>query len=150
MRPNTDHVPHELQDHLGSFTRAAGLKVRAGDSFLGSSRSTAAKMKRCICGACVADQPAATTCTVFSGHGPAIVERKQTEICRTVCLSKRGPMRMMQKNLRIKKAQDLKIGDIVHSHMHDGDVVLFNRQPSLHRMSIMAHRAKVMPWRTFR
>jgi DNA-directed RNA polymerase III subunit RPC1 len=34
--------------------------------------------------------------------------------------------------------------------MEDGDVVLFNRQPSLHRMSIMAHRAKVMPWRTFR
>ena len=32
----------------------------------------------------------------------------------------------------------------------DGDVVLFNRQPSLHRMSIMAHRARVMPWRTLR
>jgi len=34
--------------------------------------------------------------------------------------------------------------------MHDDDVVLFNRQPSLHKMSIMAHRVKVMPWRTFR
>ena len=32
----------------------------------------------------------------------------------------------------------------------DGDVVLFNRQPSLHRLSIMAHKAKVMPGRTFR
>ena len=32
----------------------------------------------------------------------------------------------------------------------DGDVVLFNRQPSLHRMSIMAHRVRVMPGRTFR
>ena len=31
-----------------------------------------------------------------------------------------------------------------------GDIVLFNRQPSLHRMSIMAHRVKVRPWRTFR
>lgn len=29
-------------------------------------------------------------------------------------------------------------------------MVLFNRQPSLHRMSIMAHRARVMPWRTLR
>jgi DNA-directed RNA polymerase beta' subunit len=29
-------------------------------------------------------------------------------------------------------------------------VVLFNRQPSLHRMSIMAHRARIMPWRTLR
>lgn len=28
--------------------------------------------------------------------------------------------------------------------------MLFNRQPSLHRMSIMAHRARVMPWRTLR
>jgi DNA-directed RNA polymerase III subunit RPC1 len=34
--------------------------------------------------------------------------------------------------------------------MQDDDVVLFNRQPSLHKMSIMAHRAKVFPWRTFR
>jgi DNA-directed RNA polymerase III subunit RPC1 len=32
----------------------------------------------------------------------------------------------------------------------DGDVVLFNRQPSLHRISIMAHIAKVLPWKTFR
>ena len=30
------------------------------------------------------------------------------------------------------------------------DVVLFNRQPSLHKMSIMAHRAKILEWRTFR
>ena len=34
--------------------------------------------------------------------------------------------------------------------MCDGDVVLFNRQPSLHKMSIMAHRARVMGERTFR
>ncbi|KAH9661163.1 DNA-directed RNA polymerase III subunit 1 [Citrus sinensis] len=35
-------------------------------------------------------------------------------------------------------------------HLEDGDVVLFNRQPSLHRMSIMCHRARIMPWRTLR
>ena len=35
-------------------------------------------------------------------------------------------------------------GDVVHRHMLDGDVVLFNRQPSLHRMSMMAHIVKVM------
>jgi DNA-directed RNA polymerase III subunit RPC1 len=44
----------------------------------------------------------------------------------------------------------LKVGDVVERHMVDGDVVLFNRQPSLHKMSIMAHRAKVLPGRTFR
>ena len=34
--------------------------------------------------------------------------------------------------------------------MVDDDVVLFNRQPSLHKMSIMAHKVKVLPWSTFR
>ena len=35
-------------------------------------------------------------------------------------------------------------GDIVHRHMVDGDPVLFNRQPTLHRMSMMCHLARVM------
>jgi DNA-directed RNA polymerase III subunit RPC1 len=51
---------------------------------------------------------------------------------------------------REKVAMNLKIGDIVERHMMDDDLVLFNRQPSLHKMSIMAHRVKVFPWRTFR
>jgi DNA-directed RNA polymerase beta' subunit len=38
----------------------------------------------------------------------------------------------------------LNIGDIVHRHMVDGDAVLFNRQPTLHRMSMMCHIAKIM------
>ena len=41
-------------------------------------------------------------------------------------------------------------GYVVERHLSDGDVVLFNRQPSLHRMSIMAHFVKVLPYRTFR
>ncbi len=51
---------------------------------------------------------------------------------------------------RKKMAEDLKVGDVVERHMVDNDIVLFNRQPSLHKLSIMAHRVKVMPWRTFR
>jgi DNA-directed RNA polymerase III subunit RPC1 len=51
---------------------------------------------------------------------------------------------------REKIANSLRDGDIVERHMEDGDVVLFNRQPSLHKVSIMAHRAKVLEWRTFR
>jgi DNA-directed RNA polymerase III subunit RPC1 len=47
-------------------------------------------------------------------------------------------------------ADMLEPGDIVDRHMEDGDIVLFNRQPSLHKLSIMAHEVKVMPWRTFR
>jgi len=38
----------------------------------------------------------------------------------------------------------------VARHLVDGDIVLFNRQPSLHRMSIMAHEVVVMPYKTFR
>lgn len=38
----------------------------------------------------------------------------------------------------------LKDGDIVHRHLMDGDIVIFNRQPTLHRMSMMGHRVKIM------
>jgi DNA-directed RNA polymerase II subunit RPB1 len=38
----------------------------------------------------------------------------------------------------------LENGDVVHRHMMDGDAVLFNRQPSLHRMSMMCHIVKIM------
>jgi len=51
---------------------------------------------------------------------------------------------------RNKMAYELKFGDIVERHTCDGDVVLFNRQPSLHRLSIMCHRAKVQEGRTLR
>src|SRR5204863_7270004 len=47
-------------------------------------------------------------------------------------------------------AKELKIGDIVDRHIRDGDIVLFNRQPSLHKLSILSHRVKVRPYRTFR
>ena len=46
--------------------------------------------------------------------------------------------------------EELTQGYIVERHLIDGDVVLFNRQPSLHRMSVMAHYAKIMPHKTFR
>lgn len=39
---------------------------------------------------------------------------------------------------------------VVERQLRDNDIVLFNRQPSLHRISIMAHRVKIMPYRTFR
>ena len=43
-----------------------------------------------------------------------------------------------------RNAIKLEIGDTVHRHMIDGDAVLFNRQPTLHRMSMMCHIVKVM------
>ena len=46
--------------------------------------------------------------------------------------------------------KELSPGDMMERQLVDGDIVLFNRQPSLHRMSIMAHRTKVLPGKTFR
>ena len=51
---------------------------------------------------------------------------------------------------RMKVANNLKIGDVVERHLMDDDVALFNRQPSLHRVSMMAHKVVVKPWRTLR
>ena len=47
-------------------------------------------------------------------------------------------------------AEKVEAGWEVNRHLVDGDVVIFNRQPSLHRMSIMAHEVVVMPYKTFR
>ena len=49
-------------------------------------------------------------------------------------------------SLRYVDRDSLKLnyGDIVHRHLLDGDPVLFNRQPTLHRMSMMCHYAKIM------
>jgi DNA-directed RNA polymerase II subunit RPB1 len=44
----------------------------------------------------------------------------------------------------------LELGYVVERHLQDGDYVMFNRQPSLHKMSIMGHRVKVLPFSTFR
>ena len=47
-------------------------------------------------------------------------------------------------------AENLEIGYLVERHLFDGDIVMFNRQPSLHQMSIMAHHVRVLPGKTFR
>ncbi|MDR0912522.1 MAG: DNA-directed RNA polymerase subunit A' [Methanobrevibacter sp.] len=49
-----------------------------------------------------------------------------------------------------KILEDLEPGYIVERHLKDGDIVVFNRQPSIHRMSMMAHEVKVLPYKTFR
>lgn len=50
------------------------------------------------------------------------------------------------------KTSDLhiQVGYKVERHIRDGDVVVFNRQPTLHKMSMMGHQIKVLPWSTFR
>ena len=44
----------------------------------------------------------------------------------------------------------LEFGDTVHRHLLNGDIAIMNRQPSLHKQSMMAHRVRVLPYSTFR
>jgi DNA-directed RNA polymerase II subunit RPB1 len=58
-----------------------------------------------------------------------------------------------QIDLAIKKKRadaHLDYGYVVERQLRDGDWVIFNRQPSLHKMSLMGHRVKVLPFNTFR
>jgi DNA-directed RNA polymerase subunit A' len=58
-------------------------------------------------------------------------------------------IKVTEKNA-VEVAEKLDIGTIIERQLMDGDLSLFNRQPSLHRMSMMAHRVKVVPYKTFR
>ncbi len=58
-------------------------------------------------------------------------------------------IRIMDENKELV-LEGLEDGDIVERQLMDGDFVIFNRQPSLHRMSMMGHRAKILPYKTFR
>lgn len=55
-----------------------------------------------------------------------------------------------RKDLRFVKELEVQEGDVVERHLMDGDYVVFNRQPTLHKMSMMGHRVKVMKGNTFR
>ena len=62
----------------------------------------------------------------------------------------------IEKNISLKHvdvqqvSDNLEVGDIVHRHLINGDICLFNRQPTLHRMSMMSHKIKILPFSTFR
>jgi DNA-directed RNA polymerase subunit A' len=58
-------------------------------------------------------------------------------------------LKVTEKNCE-ELAEKVEVGWEVARHLIDGDIVIFNRQPSLHRMSIMAHEVVVMPYKTFR
>ncbi|KIJ54648.1 hypothetical protein M422DRAFT_24553 [Sphaerobolus stellatus SS14] len=64
--------------------------------------------------------------------------------------SSNGFKKFLKFGRRDEIAARLQVGDVVERHIVDGDIILFNRQPSLHKLSIMCHRAKIRPWRSFR
>ena len=56
------------------------------------------------------------------------------------------------KNLPIQTRKDfqLKIGDTIERQLQNGDLVVFNRQPTLWKGSMRAKRVKILPGKTFR
>ncbi len=46
--------------------------------------------------------------------------------------------------------EELQPGYIIERHLMDGDITIFNRQPSLHRMSMMCHKVRILPGKTLR
>ena len=46
--------------------------------------------------------------------------------------------------------EEIQPGYVVERHVMNGDIAVFNRQPSLHRMSMMCHRVRVLPHKTLR
>ena len=61
-----------------------------------------------------------------------------------------GKRKKITPDLKQEILDELAIGYIVERHLMDGDVVLFNRHPSLHKQSLMAHYVRVLPYKTFR
>jgi DNA-directed RNA polymerase subunit A' len=61
-----------------------------------------------------------------------------------------GKRKKITPELKADLANEIVPGYSVERHLVDGDIVLFNRHPSLHRASLMAHFVRVLPSRTFR
>jgi len=61
-----------------------------------------------------------------------------------------GKKKKITDETREAALEELQPGYQVERHLLDGDIAIFNRQPSLHRMSMMCHRVKVLPYQTLR
>jgi DNA-directed RNA polymerase subunit A' len=76
---------------------------------------------------------------------------KRSEYPRAVYVVRSDGKRIkVTEQTREKILEEIKVGWVVERNLKDGDIVLFNRQPSLHRISMMAHTVKVLPGKTFR
>jgi DNA-directed RNA polymerase subunit A' len=61
-----------------------------------------------------------------------------------------GKKKRVTDEMKEQILEEIQPGYTVERHLMDGDIVIFNRQPSLHRMSMMCHEVRVLPGRTFR
>lgn len=78
-----------------------------------------------------------------------LLERKEYPMVVNVITPDGKRKRMLDTN-KEEILKEIRPGYILERQLKDGDIALFNRQPSLHRMSIMAHRIRVMGGKTFR
>ena len=61
-----------------------------------------------------------------------------------------GKKKKITEETKEQLLEEIGKGYIVERHLIDGDIAIFNRQPSLHRMSIMCHKVKILPGKSFR
>jgi len=61
-----------------------------------------------------------------------------------------GKKKKITEETKEASLEELQPGYVVERHLMDGDIAIFNRQPSLHRMSMMCHRVKILPGKTLR
>ena len=71
-------------------------------------------------------------------QGPGVVAVQKREAIAKQLLSKQGTV------LAASGSGQGIGGKIVYRHLRDGDVMLTNRQPTLHKPGLMAHRARVL------
>ncbi len=62
----------------------------------------------------------------------------------------RNGKRLHNIRVSIPKNFELRVGDVVERKLQDGDILLLNRQPTLHRGSMIAQKVKVFPEKTIR
>ncbi len=61
-----------------------------------------------------------------------------------------GKKKKITEETKEASLEEIQPGYTVERHLMDGDLAVFNRQPSLHRMSMMCHRVRVLPGKTLR
>jgi DNA-directed RNA polymerase subunit A' len=94
---------------------------------------------------------------------PISITEWNLEECKKLIMSEERPhavyiIRPDGKRLRVGETEEmkkelvenLKVGWIIERQAKNGDISIFNRQPSLHRISMMAHEILVLPGKTFR
>ena len=63
--------------------------------------------------------------------------------------TKTGAKKRISKEVIDVLLEEIEPGYEIHRHLLDGDSIIFNRQPSLHKLSMMGHVVKVLPVKTF-